>query len=376
MRVHKTPWRRRLGVLVGIASLSTGVLAAPAHADKLADKLADKKAEAARLAAAVEAQGEKVSILAEKLNQARLRADQVQAQVAAAKAEVARTDAVVGQRREELKAYVIQAFMKGGNASSLQMLMSSKDSPSNLAIRTSYVKAVTAQHRTALDELAAAREAADAKRARLEAAQKDSRSALDAVNKDRRAAEDATRTAQATLDQVKGELSQLVAAEAQRRADEAARRAQADLAARQTRPAATRSRPSRSSAGTGVDPGPAPAPNPGAAAAVAEAKRQIGKPYQYGAAGPGSFDCSGLTMWSWRAGGVSLPHSSSAQYSATSRVAVSALQPGDLVFYGSPIHHVGIYVGNGTMVEASHEGVPVRYASIYRSDLVGAGRVG
>jgi cell wall-associated NlpC family hydrolase len=109
---------------------------------------------------------------------------------------------------------------------------------------------------------------------------------------------------------------------------------------------------------------------------VAEAKRQIGKPYQYGAAGPGSFDCSGLTMWSWRAGGVSLPHSSSAQYSATSRVAVSALQPGDLVFYGSPIHHVGIYVGNGTMVEASHEGVPVRYASIYRSDLVGAGRVG
>jgi cell wall-associated NlpC family hydrolase len=55
---------------------------------------------------------------------------------------------------------------------------------------------------------------------------------------------------------------------------------------------------------------------------------------------------------------------------------MSALEPGDLLFYGSPIHHVGIYVGGGTMVEAPHEGVPVRYASIYRSDLVGVGRPG
>ncbi|HEV7886899.1 MAG TPA: NlpC/P60 family protein, partial [Acidimicrobiales bacterium] len=122
------------------------------------------------------------------------------------------------------------------------------------------------------------------------------------------------------------------------------------------------------------DPGPAPAPNAGASAAVAEARRQIGKPYRYGASGPEAFDCSGLTSWAWRAGGVSLPHSSSAQYSATHRVAMADIAPGDLLFYGSPIHHVGIYVGNGTMVEASHSGVPVRYSSIYRSDLVGIGR--
>ncbi|MEY2478502.1 MAG: peptidoglycan DL-endopeptidase CwlO, partial [Actinomycetota bacterium] len=88
-----------------------------------------------------------------------------------------------------------------------------------------------------------------------------------------------------------------------------------------------------------------------------------------------SFDCSGLTSFAWRAGGRSLPHSSRAQWSATTRVAISALQPGDLVFYGEPIHHVGIYVGSGQMVEASETGTPVRYASIHRKDLVGAGRV-
>jgi cell wall-associated NlpC family hydrolase len=80
-------------------------------------------------------------------------------------------------------------------------------------------------------------------------------------------------------------------------------------------------------------------------------------------------------MWAWARGGVSLPHSSQAQYDVLPHVSRSDIQPGDLTFYGSPIHHVGIYVGNGQMVEASETGTPVRYAGIHRRDLVGAGRV-
>ena len=71
-----------------------------------------------------------------------------------------------------------------------------------------------------------------------------------------------------------------------------------------------------------------------------------------------------------------LPHSSRSQYSSTSRVGVSQIRPGDLIFYGHPIHHVGMYVGNGKMVEASHAGAPVRISSIFRRDMVGVGRVG
>jgi cell wall-associated NlpC family hydrolase len=121
---------------------------------------------------------------------------------------------------------------------------------------------------------------------------------------------------------------------------------------------------------------PAPAPNPRAQTAVEAALSQVGKPYQWGAAGPNSYDCSGLTMWAWGQAGVSLPHNSGAQYSATPRVDRSDWAPGDLLFFGSPIHHVAMYIGNGQMVEAPYSGQQVRVVSASRSDYVGAGRPG
>jgi cell wall-associated NlpC family hydrolase len=107
---------------------------------------------------------------------------------------------------------------------------------------------------------------------------------------------------------------------------------------------------------------------------VAEAYDKLGSPYEWGAAGPSRFDCSGLTMWAWARGGVSLPHSSQAQWSATRRIARSDVQPGDLVFFGSPIHHVGIYIGGGSMISAPHSGDVVKIQDAFRSDSVGAGR--
>jgi cell wall-associated NlpC family hydrolase len=103
---------------------------------------------------------------------------------------------------------------------------------------------------------------------------------------------------------------------------------------------------------------------------------QIGKPYAWGAGGPGSFDCSGFTSFAWRAAGISLPHSSRAQYAATKRVGRADLQPGDLVFFGSPIHHVGIYVGDNKMIDSSTYGHPVGVRSLNRRGYVGAGRPG
>lgn len=72
--------------------------------------------------------------------------------------------------------------------------------------------------------------------------------------------------------------------------------------------------------------------------------------------------------------GVSLPHNSGMQYSATRRVSRDQLQPGDLLFFGSPIHHVGMYIGNGQMVDAPRTGLNVRVVSTDRSNYVGAGR--
>ncbi len=113
-----------------------------------------------------------------------------------------------------------------------------------------------------------------------------------------------------------------------------------------------------------------------AAAAVAYAMAQVGDSYVYGAAGPSAFDCSGLTMMAWAQSGVALPHSSSMQYSSGSRVSSSDLQPGDLVFYYSPISHVGMYIGNGMIVHAANPSSGVEVSELYSMPYVGAVRPG
>ncbi|MGD9959690.1 NlpC/P60 family protein [Nocardioides sp.] len=113
-----------------------------------------------------------------------------------------------------------------------------------------------------------------------------------------------------------------------------------------------------------------------AAAAVQYAMAQVGKAYVYGAAGPSAFDCSGLTMMAWAQAGVGLPHSSSAQFSSGPRISESDLQPGDLVFYYSPISHVGMYIGNGLIVNAENPSAGVKVTGLHAMPYVGAVRPG
>jgi cell wall-associated NlpC family hydrolase len=121
--------------------------------------------------------------------------------------------------------------------------------------------------------------------------------------------------------------------------------------------------------------GPPPAPNPNAQAAVDAAYSAIGTPYVWGAADPSvGFDCSGLTMWAWAHAGVSLPHSSEMQYAVLPHISPSDAQPGDLIFFYSPISHVGLYIGGGRMIDASHPGDVVNVRSVSWSYVTGAAR--
>ena len=110
--------------------------------------------------------------------------------------------------------------------------------------------------------------------------------------------------------------------------------------------------------------------------AVAYAKAQVGKSYVWGAVGPSSFDCSGLTMAAYAQAGISLPHNSTAQYNSGQKISESELQPGDLVFYYSPISHVGIYVGNGQVVNALNPRSGVQVSGLHDMPYVGAVRPG
>ncbi len=114
----------------------------------------------------------------------------------------------------------------------------------------------------------------------------------------------------------------------------------------------------------------------GGASALSFARAQKGKPYDYGATGPNSFDCSGLTGAAWRAAGVSLPRTSQAQFGAGRPVSKDALKPGDLVFYYPGISHVGLYAGNGMILHASRPGKPIGYAPVDSMPYAGARRVG
>lgn len=153
--------------------------------------------------------------------------------------------------------------------------------------------------------------------------------------------------AKSNLNAAEKVLSKLSDAERRRIADENAKEAEK----------ARDERPSRD--GDRMDDLPVPA-NGRAGVAVQVAMNQMGDPYVWGDDGPSSFDCSGLMLYAWGKAGVSLSHSSKAQASEGRRVSKSQLMPGDLVFYYSPISHVGMYIGNGRIVHASRPGKPVK----------------
>jgi cell wall-associated NlpC family hydrolase len=160
-----------------------------------------------------------------------------------------------------------------------------------------------------------------------------------------------------------------VLAEEQRRAAEAAdaRRAAAELARAQAQFALLSS-------------GPPLPPGEAAGAAISAASTHLGKPYLWGATGPGSFDCSGLTLTAYRAAGINLPRTSREQWYAGTHVDLGALQPGDLLFWATnladpaTIHHVALYIGNGQMIAAPHAGANVRVQPVYLDGYIGAVR--
>jgi cell wall-associated NlpC family hydrolase len=222
------------------------------------------------------------------------------------------------------------------------------------------------QRQDGLAAAAAAREAAAAAAKQARLAEERARAARDAA---------ARKEAQAAAKRAAAEAAR------QKAAAEAAERAAAQAAqnrpstSRPTQPRPSQPRPSQPtpSKPKPADPPPPPPSSGGVSAVIAYAEAQLGKPYVWGGTGPDGFDCSGLTLMAWRQAGVYLSHYTGAQWAETARVPISDLRPGDLVFYGSSgpsSHHMGLYVGGGQMIEAPRTGLNVRYASIYRSDLL------
>jgi cell wall-associated NlpC family hydrolase len=374
-----------LGVLVGFALLLPVVgqpLATAAPID-------DKRAEAARVQDELEAQGEQVSIMAERYNRARAKVAEVEEGMAQTEADVARSDDRLKLVKDRLAIAAVSAYVHGGSNSILST-MARSGKPDETIVRNQYLRVTAADQRAILGELRRAKEDLALRRTELDTERKAARDASDEAAAASQEAQQAEAAQRSILSSVEGDLSGLVAEEAARRETEEA--AQRRLAA-VIPPTAAAANPT-----TGVAPlveGLAAAAEPLVDAvlpatkilpssglggvAVDRAMTHLGKPYEYGGSGPGSFDCSGLTMDAWAAAGVSLSHGADIQWYESTRVSVDEVIPGDLLFFGDSvegIHHVAMYVGDGQMIEASTTGTPIRIRAWRSGDLVGAGRPG
>jgi cell wall-associated NlpC family hydrolase len=291
----------------------------------------------------------------ERYNTVRQRLHDLHAQIHAGEIEVlrlrARTEALQKQA-----VTVAKELYKNGSVDVLEVILSS-DSLANADARVEYLHRTQSEQAKVFEKLSIERRALTRKLQALRDARAQAQSAAG-----RLAALEQSIKRKMSAQQ--GEIERLEAA------IERARQRRA----RQQEPAIAAASGSSPSSTASAAPG---APSTGGSAgetAAQAALSQVGKPYQWGAAGPNAYDCSGLTMWSWAHVGVSLPHSSSLQYSVTARVSSGQWAPGDLIFYGSPIHHVAIYVGGGEMVEAPYPGTTVREVPVRMSGYVGAGR--
>jgi cell wall-associated NlpC family hydrolase len=361
------------GVAVALGASATLGAVVPGAAAP-ADDLTAKRAKAKQLASQIEASGQRISILDEQYNNARIKISELEQQIASDRQALQTTRQDQDRLRRALAQRAVELYTNAG--SDLALPQFQDGSVQTAGARAQYVSVVQEDDRQLVDQIENIRDELKRRSSELDRQLADAQAQKASLARQRDQIASAQSQQRQLLGQVQGDIKRLVAEEQAREAAAQAAAARRALLARQA--AARVPSPAGSGAVHPVEVNIPPAPPPSSAAgtAVATARAQLGKPYRYAASGPDSFDCSGLTMYAWRSAGVSLPHSSGAQYASLPHVAMSQLQPGDLVFFGRPIHHVGMFVGGGTMIHAPETGDVVKYSTIYRRDYVGAARPG
>ncbi|MFI9823096.1 NlpC/P60 family protein [Streptomyces sp. NPDC052013] len=289
--------------------------------------------------------------------------------------DVAQRTQKLNEAREELGSYAAAQYRTGAGVSNTATFLLA-DSPQDVFDQNHLMSRMTGRQKEAVDdyvtqqsETMKKREEATESLETLTESQSDLKTAKATVQKkladarelmSKLTAEEKARLA--AIEKKKQEEAARKAAELARQQEEQ-RRAQQEAA--QQEASQQESGGSSGSAGTTTPPPADSSYSAKAEKALAFARAQIGKPYVWGATGPGSYDCSGLTQAAWKAAGVTIPRTTYDQVDAGTTVPVSQAQPGDLVFFYDDITHVGIYIGNGMMIHAPKPGTYVREESIY-----------
>jgi peptidoglycan DL-endopeptidase CwlO len=285
----------------------------------------------------IAAKAHELETTTEEFNTARVRLERQLAAARVAADGAAQAQTRLATARRQVRGIARSAYT-GARMSNVQALLTS-DSAEDFVQRVSTMSMIASRQNAVLSEAGTAAETAVSTGAAAREAAADAQAAYDALAAQQQQLESQIREYQAEFDALSAREQQAIVDM------DAGRASRAD-----------RSDPTTS--------GPVVASSQAAQIAVDTALAQVGKPYVWGAAGPDSFDCSGLVLFAYQAAGISLPHSSALQATMGQPVTRAQLQPGDLIAFYSPVSHIGIYTGNGQMVHAPTSGDVVKVASI------------
>ncbi|MFI9153893.1 NlpC/P60 family protein [Streptomyces sp. NPDC053367] len=321
----------------------------------------------------------------EKYNAAKERTAKQRKRVDSLLDDVAERTQQLNEAREQLGSFAAAQYRTGASAPDTATLLLA-DTPQDYFDQTQLMDRLTGRQKDAVDDYITQQSATMEKRreatqslSTLTDSQTELQTAKATVQKklsdarellSRLTAEEKARLA--AIEERKREEAARKAAElaAQQAAEEERQREAAEAAAQQDAAQETGTGDTSTSTGTGTGTSESSTPTDSTYAGKAEkalafARAQIGKPYVWGATGPDSYDCSGLTQAAWKAAGVDIPRVTYDQVNAGTTVSLSDAQPGDLVFFYADVTHVGIYVGNGMMIHAPKPGAYVREESVY-----------
>ena len=309
-----------------------------------ASPIDDKKKKADELYNQIQSNGDKISALAESYNATTLKLSNLRADVEKSQIEIDAAELANQAISDRVQKRAVSLYTSSADSEEV------KSQPLNSKRKDSYANLINGSDSNSMTQLQISQENLTEKKDQLKSELTSIEAQEKALAEQKSTIESLNATQQSLLNKTKGELSTLIAQ----------KNAAAQAAATTRAITATKPRSNTQSSSN------LPAPSGQKALdAVAYARSRLGKPYVWAAVGPDSFDCSGLTMWAWGKAGVSMPHYSGAQYAKFPKVPIDQLQPGDLVFRGAGgSDHVGIYIGNGLMINAPRTGDVVKIAPI------------
>ena len=304
--------------------------------------------------------------------------------MAAAQAKVDQAEAEQAKHRAELKSYALDAYVHGEPPKEVDTPFD----PNGLVVdpRNSYLHAAAVNRQQLIDRLHTAEANLKTQITALDEAKRAAQAQADDLKQKQDEAQKAADELQGVKSRIDGELSALVEQAAAERAaaerEAAKREAEKGALSPPGSDPSTAPLPAPPSSSSSSDPGdhppvtvyiptrpipPGPVPPPntdGAKLAIEFARAQLGKPYVWGAEGPNAFDCSGLTMQAWKAGGVRMDHWTGSQYAQSRPIPLTEVEPGDLIFYNQ-YQHVALYICDGKIIHAPHTGAVVQIEDMY-----------